>query len=115
MSWFARRYFERIQKKGLDLAKLPIPEPALLPLKRTGLDPVAELGERREHEPISKVPIPFGINLWLVTGYEEAKLVLADTKSFSNDFGNLTGAGVTDQPNPGGLGFADPPVHTRLR
>jgi cytochrome P450 len=115
MSWFARRYFARINKKGLDLAKLPIPEPALLPLKRTGLDPVQELSDRREHEPISRVPIPFGINLWLVTGYEEAKLVLADTKSFSNDFGNLTGAGVTDQPNPGGLGFADPPVHSRLR
>jgi cytochrome P450 len=115
MSWFARRYFARAQKNGLDLAKLPIPEPALMPLRRNGLDPIPELAELRKQEPVSRVPIPFGINLWLVSGYEVAKVVLADTKAFSNDFSNLTGAGVTDSPNPGGLGFADPPVHTRLR
>jgi cytochrome P450 len=35
---------------------------------------------------------------------------------FSNDFGNLVGsAGVGAHHDPGGLGFADPPVHTRLR
>jgi cytochrome P450 len=115
ISWFARRYLARAQKKGFDLAKMPIPEPALMPLRRTGLDPVPDLAQLRAREPISKLPMPFGVNLWLVSGYEEAKAVLSDTKAFSNDFANLTGAGVTQQQDPGGLGFADPPVHTRLR
>ncbi|TCO52595.1 cytochrome P450 [Actinocrispum wychmicini] len=114
-SWIARWYFARAQKKGFDLAKMPVPEPALMPLRRDGLDPIPELGATRAQAPVSKLSIPFGINLWLVSGYEEAKAVLSDTKSFSNDFANLTGAGMTDQENPGGLGFADPPVHSRLR
>jgi cytochrome P450 len=95
---------------------MPIPEPALMPLRRDGLDPVPDLAELRAKEPVSKLPMPYGINLWLVTGYEEAKAVLVDTKAFSNDFANLTGTGgVTAQQDPGGLGFADPPAHTRLR
>jgi cytochrome P450 len=94
---------------------MPIPEPALMPLKRDGLDPVAELGQLRATTPIAKLPVGFGINLWLVSGYDEAKAVLVDTKAFSNDFVNLAGAGATIQQDPGGLGFADPPVHTRLR
>jgi cytochrome P450 len=115
VAWFARRYLARARKKGFDLAKMPIPEPVLMPLRRDGLDPVAELGQLRAKEPVSKLPITFGVNFWLVTGYEEAKAVLSDTKAFSNDFANLTGAGATSQQDPGGLGFADPPVHTRLR
>jgi cytochrome P450 len=115
VAWFARRYLARARKKGFDLAKMPIPEPVLMPLRRDGLDPVAELGRLRAKEPVSKLPITFGVNFWLVTGYEEAKAVLSDTKAFSNDFANLTGAGATSQQDPGGLGFADPPVHTRLR
>jgi cytochrome P450 len=105
----------RAQKKGFDLAKMPIPEPALMPLRRDGLDPVADLGQIREQSPIAKLPVGFGINLWLVSGYDEAKAVLSDTKAFSNDFANLASAGATVQQEPGGLGFADPPVHTRLR
>jgi cytochrome P450 len=106
----------RAHKKGFDLAKMPIPEPALMPLRRDRLDPVTELAKIRAEAPISRVPIGFGINMWLVSGYNEARKVLADTKSFSNDFANLTGtAGATVQQDPGGLGFADPPVHTRLR
>ncbi|MET0234917.1 MAG: cytochrome P450 [Kibdelosporangium sp.] len=114
-AWFARWYLARAKKKGFDLGKMPIPEPALMPLRRNGLDPVPELGELRAREPISKLEMPFGINLWVVSGYEEAKLVLSNTKAFSNDFVNLAGAGATTQQDPGGLGFADPPVHTRLR
>lgn len=110
-----RRYLARAQKKGFDLAKV-LPDSALMPLKRTGLDPVPDLATAREQAPVSKLPVPFGLNVWLVSGYDEAKAVLGDGASFSNDFGNLMnklGAEVED--NPGGLGFADPPVHTRLR
>jgi cytochrome P450 len=94
---------------------MPIPEPALMPLRRDGLDPVADLGRMREETPVTKLPVPFGVNVWLVSGYDEAKVVLSDTKAFSNDFANLAGAGATAQQDPGGLGFADPPAHTRLR
>ena len=118
ISWAGRRYLARTQKKGFDLAKMSfLPDAALMPLKRDGLDPVAELAAKREQEPISRVPLPFGMNAWLVSGYEEAKAVLADTAAFSNDFTNLVGgkAGLSADQNPGGLGFADPPAHTRLR
>ncbi|MBN9621189.1 MAG: cytochrome P450, partial [Actinobacteria bacterium] len=54
---------------------------------------------------------------WLVTGYEESRYVLAaDPDTFSNDFGNMIGkVGIAAEQDPGGLGFADPPLHTRLR
>ncbi|WP_425452939.1 cytochrome P450 [Prauserella flavalba] len=116
VSWVTRRYLARAQKKGLDLSKLAIlPDAALMPLKRDALDPVPELGRAREQTPVTKLPVPFGLNLWLVSGYEEAKAVLGDAKAFSNDFEHLVGKADGAEQNPGGLGFADPPVHTRLR
>lgn len=117
VSWLGRRYFAQAQAKGMDLSKMALfPEAALMPLKRVGLDPVPELGSLRESAPVSRLPVPFGVNVWLVAGYDAAKAVLSDAKAFSNDFANLAGtAGVLPDQNPGGLGFADPPVHTRLR
>ncbi len=54
--------------------------------------------------------------MWLVSGHAEAKTVLATVKGFSNDFTHFVGtAGATAADHPGGLGFADPPGHTRLR
>jgi cytochrome P450 len=111
-----RWYLARAQRKGFDLSKMALlPEAALAPLKRTGLDPVPELGETRAREPVSKIDIPFGVNVWLVTGYEEAKVVLGNAKGYSNDFANLGAHGASESHTPGGLGFADPPEHTRLR
>jgi cytochrome P450 len=112
-----RWYLARAQRKGFDLSKVALlPEAALLPLKRDGLDPVPELGEVRSTEPVSKIDIPFGVNVWLVTGHAEAKTVLANAKGYSNDFANLVGEhGASESHSPGGLGFADPPEHTRLR
>ena len=117
LAWVGRKYLARTQKKGFNLAKMSfLPDAALMPLRREGLDPVAELGQKRATEPISRISLPFGFNAWLVTGFEENKKVLANTAGFSNDFTNLVGAaGVTEDQNPGGLGFSDPPVHTRLR
>jgi cytochrome P450 len=93
------------------------PDEALLPLRRNGLDPVPELCRIREQEPVSRVKMPLGLRGWLVTGYEESKAVLsADTETFSNDFSNMVGkVGIAAEDDPGGLGFADPPAHTRLR
>src|SRR5438874_7011390 len=117
LAWLGRRYLARQQKRGFDLEKMAfLPDSALMPLRRDGLDPVPELGEGRAEAPIAKLDLPFGMNAWLVTGYEEAKAVLGKVTEFSSDFTNLVGnAGVTEDQNPGGLGFADPPVHTRLR
>lgn len=87
-----------------------------MPLRRNGLDPVGELGHTRAQEPISKIKLPLGFGVWLVTGYREAKAVLSRTEGFSNDFTNLIGSvGASAEQNPGGLGFSDPPEHTRLR
>jgi len=118
LGWVGRRYLAWQSKKGFDLEKMSsfLPESALMPLRRDSLDPVAEIGALRAETPISKLDLPFGMNAWLVTGYDEAKAVLGKVTEFSTDFTNLVGsAGVTEDQNPGGLGFADPPVHTRLR
>ncbi|MGW4059520.1 cytochrome P450 [Amycolatopsis sp. NPDC004747] len=118
LGWVGRRYLARQSKKGFDLEKMSsiLPDSALLPLKRDGLDPVPAMAAQRSEAPIGKLDLPFGMNAWLVTGYDEAKAVLGKATGFSSDFGNLVGnAGVTADQNPGGLGFADPPVHTRLR
>jgi cytochrome P450 len=119
VSWLGRKYLSWRSRKGGRLSSADIsslPDSALFPLKRDRLDPVAELRERRASEPISKLRFPLGINVWLVTGHQEAKTVLSKAGGFSSDFTHLVGkGGVAAQENPGGLGFVDPPVHTRLR
>ena len=115
VTWVGRKYLARSQKNGLDLSTL-LPDRTLWPLKRSGLDPVPEMADVRSRAPISRLKVPLGGRVWLVTGYDEAKAVLGRTSGFSNDFTNLIGktSAVAEQ-DPGGLGFADPPVHTRLR
>src|ERR1700712_2488298 len=91
---------------------------AFMPLMRNGLDPVPGLAERQRNEPVSKLEFPFGITAWLVTGYQDVQAVIGDTTRFSNDFSNVVasaGGQATAAQDPGGLGFADPPNHTRLR
>jgi cytochrome P450 len=74
------------------------------------------MGALRDREPVSLLKLPFGIRGWLVSGYDESKAVLGAAGAFSSDFTHLVGkAGITAEQNPGGLGFADPPAHTRLR
>jgi cytochrome P450 len=93
-----------------------LPDKVLWPLHRDGLDPVPEMARRRAAEPISRIPLPFGIRAWLVTGYEPVRAVLGSVDAYSNDFGKFAGkVGINVQQDPGGLGFADPPVHSRLR
>ncbi|MEU1789480.1 cytochrome P450 [Streptomyces sparsogenes] len=117
-AWLGRKYFSRLQKNGFDVSKMSfLPDAVLAPLRRDGLDPVVELSRTRAKEPISSLPLPFGIKGWLVTGYDETKAVLGRTSGFSSDFTNLSekNIGIAAQQNPGGLGFSDPPTHTRLR
>jgi cytochrome P450 len=81
---------------------------------REGFDPVAELGHIRTEQPVFPMSIPGDQTVYLVTRYDDVRSVLADHERFSNDFGNVLGLG-TNQEDPGGLGFRDPPEHTRLR
>ena len=89
-----------------------LPDAALAALRRDELDPLLDPSAG----PVRKVPLPWGFRGWLVSGYDEVRQVLADHESFSNDFGNLVGRNrVGADSDPGGLGFTDPPEHTRLR
>jgi len=90
-----------------------------MPLMRTGLDPVAELGRRRSEQPVSEFNL-FGMKFWLLTRYDDVRQVLGSATEFSTDFSNLTDTplgveALAGQQDPGGLGMSDPPKHTRLR
>ncbi|WP_158841495.1 cytochrome P450 [Saccharothrix deserti] len=116
VAWVARRSATRwvVGKIGSRALSL-LPDRALVPLKRDGVVPVAELERMREAGAVHRIPVPFGLRVWLVTGQDEAKKVLADTGAFSNDYARLGAAVGRLEQSPGGLGFADPPDHTRLR
>ena len=116
-AWLGRLVQWRIRRKGLDLSELTfLPEGARLPLLRNGTDPVPELAELRGRCPVQRLDLPFGFSVHLVTGYEQARAVLADRDSYSNDMRHLfRDSGTGSAADVGGLGFTDPPVHTRLR
>ena len=88
----------------------------LVQFLRDGLDPVPELARLRAERPVSPLVIPNGPTAWLVTSYRDVRAVLGDTETFSNDIANLfPNDGSGEDRDPGGLGMADPPKHTRLR
>ena len=93
-----------------------IPEHLTYPLRRDGVDPVPALAEARAKEPVTVLGNVLGLDIFLVTGHAEAKQVLADSSSYSNDMRHLLGSRPrTDAEGIGGLGMTDPPDHTRLR
>jgi cytochrome P450 len=108
---------KRIQKNGIDLSALSfIPEKTKVPLQRDGMDPLPEIAEWRRTEPMHKLELPFTFTAYLVTGYDEARTILTDRDSYSNDIRHLFhGDGPATADDIGGLGFTDPPLHTRLR
>jgi len=111
------RLARRIAGTGGPYAGLALlPDKVLWPLHRDGLDPVEQMAQRRDREPVSRLAVPFGLRVWLVTGDEPVREVLGSLDGFSNDFGRFAGkVGINVGQDPGGLGFADAPVHTRLR
>ncbi|MFT4082333.1 MAG: cytochrome P450 [Nocardioides sp.] len=93
-----------------------IPEHLTYPLRRDGMDPVPELAQARAEEPVTVLGSVLGLDIFLVTGHAEAKQVLADRTSYSNDMRHLLGSRPrSDAEGIGGLGMTDPPDHTRLR
>lgn len=115
--WLGRRYLARVGRRGIDASTLSlVPEEVLAHFRRDGLDPVHGAAGDAAAQPMTKVSLPFGVDAWLVTGYDEVRQVLAAPRSFSNDFTTLAGTPeAVQKPNPGGLGFSDPPAHSRLR
>ncbi len=102
---------------GIDLSKIDkVPDRLVWPLLRDGFDPVARLGELRAVEPVSKLTSFLGLDVWVVSGEAEAREVLAHTTAYSNDIRPYVGrSGDSASGDIGGLGFTDPPEHSRLR
>jgi cytochrome P450 len=113
----ALRVLERSMRDGLDLRRLRFfPESFKVPFKRNGLEPNPELTALRETEPVSRLTQLFGRGVWLVSGYDEARSVLAAGADFSNDLTQFVPQEGRDaKDHVGGLGMTDPPGHTRLR
>jgi cytochrome P450 len=111
--WIGRVAVRRIRKKGIDLSRVAfIPEPTKVPLLRIGTDPIPRIAELRRRGPLYRLPMPFvDFRVWLLTGYEESRTVLT-----ARDIRHLfNGDGPASSDDIGGLGFTDPPLHTRLR
>ena len=74
------------------------------------------MAECASSAPITKLARLFGMNIWIVTGHEATRALLANTSDFSNDIRPLVGGSQESSDRYiGGLGFTDPPEHTRLR
>jgi cytochrome P450 len=92
--------------------------PLYLPLLRERFDPDPDLRRLRDARPVARLDVPDDVPpVWLVTGHDEVRRVLGDPAVFSNDLRHLAGTGLEAlaAQDPGGLGFTDPPDHTRLR
>jgi cytochrome P450 len=101
---------------GVDLTKLDrVPERLSWPLNRNGIDPTRRLSRARDADPVQRHASFMGLDIWLVTGYDEARDVLGNV-THSTDIRHLVGkSGDVDSGDIGGLGFTDPPKHTQLR
>lgn len=110
----ARRH---VRKRGIDLSRISfIPETTKAPLQRVGTDPLPQMARYRDESPMRKLDLPFAFNAYLVTGYAETREVLTARDAYSNDIRHLfRGDGPATSDDIGGLGFTDPPLHTRLR
>ncbi len=102
---------------GIDLSQLDkVPDTLSWPLHRDVVSPSARLSATREQDPVQRLASLLGLEIWLVTGDDEAREVLADTTSYSTDIRPYMGrSGSATDGDIGGLGFTDPPEHTRLR
>ncbi|MBE1499647.1 cytochrome P450 [Amycolatopsis lexingtonensis] len=97
-----------------------------LPMERDAgpFDPPSEISRLRDARPVSPLVFPDGHEGWLVTGYEEVRQMMADTRFSSRldlDVVHVpyeTGMPAATEPSPQlpGMFIAmDPPDHGRLR
>lgn len=101
---------------GVDLSRLDkVPASLAWPLVRERFDAPQRLDDLRAEAPVAELTTFLGLKVWLVTGHAEAREVLGDITSYSTDIRPYVGKAGADGGDIGGLGFTDPPDHTRLR
>lgn len=101
---------------GVDLTRLDkVPASLSWPLHRDGDEPSSRLLGMQESGPVQRLVRVMGLEVWLVTGEAEVRQVLADAESYSTDIRPYVGRSGAADGDIGGLGFTDPPDHTRLR
>jgi cytochrome P450 len=102
---------------GIDLTRLDkVPDSLSWPLERDVMAPNKRISQVRDTEPVHKLTTFLGLEVWVVTGDAEAREVLRDSTSYSTDIRPYMGkSGSSTDGDIGGLGFTDPPDHTRLR
>lgn len=92
------------------------PRRLTMPLRRDGMDPVSLIRSPGAGDAVRKIGRILGIRVWLVTDYGQARAILGDaSSSYSADVRSMVGNGIDGGGLIGGLGFTDPPEHTRLR
>ena len=93
-----------------------VPSSIWFPLQRDGVDPVARLATTRERGDVVRFASLLGTRVWLVTGHDVARRVLADSGAFANDVRDIIGRqDRAPAERIGGLGMTDQPDHGRLR
>lgn len=101
---------------GIDLTKLErAPDRLAWPLLRDGVDPTARVTTAREQDPVRKLTTLMGLDLWLITGYDEGRAVLGNINHSTDIRPYMGKSGDVETGDIGGLGFTDPPEHTRQR
>ncbi|TCK25953.1 cytochrome P450 [Pseudonocardia endophytica] len=99
----------------------PLPPELLERDLRCPFDPPAELRRLHAEAPVARTRLANGNEVWVVTGYDEARAVLADTRFSSDSFRRADATRPEpplgpDEPRGDGMFiFMDPPEHTRLR
>lgn len=113
----ARKALLRVlPKQTIDLSRLDkVPDSLGWPLGRDGFDPTARLAETRAQAPVHHLTNLLGMDVFLVTGIEEGRTVLQEPRAYSTDIRPYVGQRGAADGDIGGLGFTDPPDHTRLR
>lgn len=101
---------------GIDFTKLSkIPDSLAWPLLRDGVDPTDQLNEARSSDPVQKLASFMGLDIWLITGYDAAREVLGNVNHSTDIRPYMGKSGDVEKGDIGGLGFTDPPEHTRQR
>ncbi len=101
---------------GIDLSQLHrVPDSLSWPLAREGVHPNARLRSARDTDPVQKLTSFLGLEVWLITGYAEGREVLGNVNHSTDIRPYMGRSGDAEHGDIGGLGFTDPPEHTRLR
>lgn len=88
--------------------------------RRNGFDPLPELERLRAERPVTKVDHHWGVQTWLVTRYDDVRMILGDHKRFTSAPPPYFASTESEDGSSGvdGTGWFivyDPPAHTRLR